>query len=61
VTGANLLIFLHLVWILVEYLKAFQRGGSAQVLTTIIARYLPVYTGWALFVVVLLPLLFSFA
>ncbi len=61
VTGANLLIFVHLVWILVEYLKAFQRGGSAQVLTTTIARYLPVYTGWALFVVLLLPLLFSFA
>jgi hypothetical protein len=61
VTGANLLIFIHLVWILVEYAKAFQRGGSAQVLTTTIARYLPVYTGWSLFVVLVLPLLFGFA
>lgn len=61
VTGANLLIFIHLVWIGVEYARAFQRGGSAQVLTTTIARYLPAYTGWALFVVLVLPLLFRFA
>ena len=61
VTGANLLIFIHLVWILAEYARTVQRGGSAQVLQTTIARYLPVYTGWGLFVVLLLPLLSGFA
>ncbi len=61
VTGTNLLIFIHLVWILVEYARALRQGSSADVLKTTIARYLPVYTGWALFVVLLLPLLFGFA
>lgn len=61
VTGANLLIFVHLVWIFVEYVKALRGAGSAEVIRTTIARYLPVYTGWSLFVVIVLPLVFRFA
>lgn len=61
VTGANLLIFLHLLWILVEYVRALRGEERMAVLRTTIARYLPVYTGWGLFVVLVLPLLFGFA
>jgi hypothetical protein len=60
VTGANALIFIHLLWIALEYLKAFGGRGSAEVLKTTIARYLPVYTVWSVFVVVLLPVIFGF-
>jgi hypothetical protein len=60
VTGANALIFIHLLWIALEYLKAFGGRGSAEVLKTTIARYLPVYTAWSMFVVVLLPVIFGF-
>ena len=60
VTGANLLIFIHLVWIFYEYAKEFRGAGSIEVIRTTIARYLPVYTAWSVFVVVVLPLLFSF-
>lgn len=60
VTGANLLIFIHLVWIFYEYAKEYRGSGSIEVIKTTIARYLPVYTGWSVFVVVVLPLLFGF-
>ena len=60
VTGANLLIFIHLVWIFYEYAKEFRGAGSIEIIKTTIARYLPVYTAWSVFVVVILPLLFSF-
>jgi len=60
VTGANLLIFIHLVWIFYEYAKEFRGAGSIEIIRTTIARYLPVYTAWSVFVVVVLPLLFRF-
>ena len=59
VTGANLLIFIHLVWIFIEYAKAFRGGGVERIKHTI-ARYLPIYTAWSVFIVVGLPLLFGF-
>jgi len=60
VSGANLLIFVHLVWIFFEYLKAFQRKSGTEVIKTTIGRYLPVYSLWSIFVVAGLPLLFGF-
>jgi len=59
-SGANLLIFVHLVWIFFEYLKAFQRKSGTEVIKTTIGRYLPVYSLWSIFVVAGLPLLFGF-
>ena len=56
VTGANLLIFVHLVWIFFEYLKAFQRKSGTEVIKTTIGRYLPVYSLWSIFVFTGLPL-----
>jgi len=60
VTGANLLIFIHLIWISFEYAREFRGSGSIKVIKTTIARYLPVYTAWSMFVVVGLPLMFWF-
>jgi len=61
VTGANLLIFVHLVWIFYEYVKAFQSKGGTEVIKTTIGRYLPVYSLWSIFVFTGLPLLFGFS
>ncbi|HSC75996.1 MAG TPA: hypothetical protein VLB90_07165 [Pseudomonadales bacterium] len=61
VTGANLLIFMHLTLILVEYIKHFKNKSSTLQLTHIIARYLPAYTGWSIIVVILLPIAFNYA
>ena len=60
VTGANTLIFVHLLLIGREYLRDYRGLGSQLVLKNTIARYLPVYTAWSALVVVLLPLLFGF-
>jgi hypothetical protein len=60
VSGANLLIFVHLVWIFYEYVKELRGRSSLEVIKQTIARFLPVYTAWSLFVVVLLPVLFRF-
>ncbi|MCP4487594.1 MAG: DUF4153 domain-containing protein [Gammaproteobacteria bacterium] len=60
VTGANILIFLHLIFILKEYLKYTNRKSSQAQLAEVVANYLPVYSAWSLFVVCLLPLLFWF-
>ena len=60
VTGANLVIFVHLTLMLREYLKLAKNNGSQSALEHALARYLPVYSVWAAFVVVLLPLLFHF-
>lgn len=54
VTGANVLIFVHLVWILIAYL----RGGMDR-LERAVADYLPAYPIWAALVFVFLPILFD--
>lgn len=60
VSGANLLIFIHLLWIFFEYVKELRGSRNTDVIKQTIARFLPVYTGWSLIVVVLLPVLFGF-
>ena len=60
VSGANLLIFIHLLWIFYEYVKEIRGRSSLEVIKQTIARFLPMYTAWSLFVVVLLPVLFRF-
>jgi len=61
VTGANVLIFGHLLLMLGRYVKTGKSGEPARELAPVIARYLPAYTAWSLFVVVVLPVLFGFA
>lgn len=60
VTGENLLIFVHLVLILREYIKYIKFHADLGPLHQSVASYLSIYSAWSLFVAVALPLLFSF-
>lgn len=60
VTGANLLIFIHLITVLVSYLRVLRGQREAGALTEAIADMLPVYTAWSVFVMIGVPLLFRF-
>jgi len=60
VIGANTLIFIHLVGILVVYIKLLKNKTNKESLVRAIANYLPVYSIWALLVVIALPLIFNF-
>jgi hypothetical protein len=60
VTGANVLIFVHLGLILTEYIKQLKTSANSEKLTRAVANYLQVYTAWSVFVVVVLPILFNF-
>lgn len=61
VSGANILLFLHLALILGEYVKLFNNKSNTIQLTQVIVRYLPAYTAWSVFVVLWLPIIFSYA
>jgi len=60
VAGANIIIFIHLILLLTQYIKHLRGGDGIDGLRSTIARYLPVYTGWSLIVSVILPLVFQF-
>jgi len=60
VTGVNILIFVHLVLILMEYIKQLKTTANSEQLTRSVSNYLPVYTAWSVFMVILLPILFKF-
>ena len=60
VTGANVLIFLHLILILKEYIKQFRGMSSSDRINKVVANYLPAYSAWSAFVMVMLPLIFWF-
>jgi len=60
VTGANLLIFIHLVLLLIEYIKHLYQNNETRSLESTIVMYLPVYTAWSLVVSVVIPVVFQF-
>ncbi len=60
VTGANILIFVHLMLLLRQYIAHIKHGKGLDALEVTIAKYLPVYTAWSLIVAVFLPLVFWF-
>jgi len=60
VTGANILIFVHLILILRQYISHIKHGEGVENLESTIAMYLPVYALWSLIVSVFLPLVFQF-
>ncbi len=60
VTGANILIFVHLIRILIQYIKQLVTNSDSKKLVWVVANYLPIYTVWALFIVILLPVIFGF-
>jgi hypothetical protein len=62
VLGANLLFFLHLVLIALQLTKQVRRKEvSFLAIEKTIAVFLPLYAGWALFVAVVVPLIFKFS
>jgi hypothetical protein len=60
VTGANILIFVHLILILRHYYSHLKHGDGIERLEVAIARYLPVYTAWSLIVAIVIPIVFQF-
>ena len=58
VLGINLLIFVHLFGILINYIRFVWKGEPFEKLETWIARYLPYYAVWAILVSILLPIFF---
>ena len=60
VTGANLLIFVHLITIVIRYVKVLRARADPSTLTQAVTGMLPVYSVWSLFVMIALPILFGF-
>lgn len=60
VLGMNLIVFVHLVRITVNYLRFLLGKAKVEMIESAITRYLPIYSLWALSVAILFPIIFSF-
>ena len=60
VLGSNLLIFGNLTLIIIELYKVNNKNGDIKNVEFRIANYLPIYTAWTIFVVLILPIIFGF-
>ena len=58
--GENLILVVNLAWSAVLYTRFLRKRGGIGPLERWQTAYLPVYAGWALIVVVIFPLVFSF-
>jgi hypothetical protein len=58
--GVNVLLLVNLTWSAVLYLRFFRGGASLAGLERWQTNYLPVYAGWAAFVVIVFPPLFGY-
>lgn len=59
VLGSNLLIFGHLVLIMIDLYKLGFKGKEIKTVEMTIAKYLPIYTIWTIFVTFLFPFIFG--
>jgi hypothetical protein len=59
VLGSNLLIFGHLVLIMIDLYKVGFKGKDIKMVEMTIAKYLPIYTVWTIFVTFVLPFIFG--
>jgi len=59
VIGSNLLIFVHLLLIMIDLYKVIWRGKEIKTVELTIAKYLPIYAAWTIFVIFILPFLFG--
>lgn len=59
VLGANLLIFIHLAWIMIDLFKVNFGKANIKMVENTIATYLPVYAAWTFVVVFAFPLIFG--
>ncbi|HIF88442.1 MAG TPA: hypothetical protein EYQ52_01325 [Candidatus Thioglobus sp.] len=60
VTGANILIFIHLIRITYQCVQNNFLGNTQQSIESTIASFLPIYSLWSVVVVVVLPIAFNF-
>lgn len=60
VLGGNILIFIHLLLVTSRIFKSIKHPDKLAHIENSIAAYLPVYGAWTLFIVFMLPMLFSF-
>lgn len=60
VTGANLLIFVHLITIVISYIGVMRNRVEPSALARAVTVMLPVYSLWSVFVMIGLPILFGF-
>jgi hypothetical protein len=61
VTGANILIFIHLIRITYQCIQRNFLGNTQQSIESTIASFLPIYSLWSVVVVVVLPIAFNFS
>ena len=61
VTGANILIFIHLIQITHQCIQNNFLGNTQRSVESTIANFLPIYFLWSVVVVVTLPIAFSFS
>lgn len=60
VLGMNLLVFVHLIKITVNYFRFLLGKVKVEMIETAFTRYLPIYSLWALIVTILFPIVFTF-
>jgi hypothetical protein len=60
VLGGNILIFVNLLIVTIQLLKAIKNNTSLTEVQNSIAKYLPVYAVWVGLVTFLLPLIFGY-
>ena len=60
VLGGNVIIFIHLLLVTLSLFKSIRKQGELSTIEKSIAGYLPMYGAWTIFVIFILPLLFSY-
>ena len=60
VLGMNLIVFVHLVRITVNYFRFLLGNVKVERIEAAITRYLPVYSLWTLIVTIVFPIIFTF-
>ncbi len=60
VLGSNILIFGNLILIMIDLFKVNFKDQKIKNLEINLAKYLPIYTIWTIFVIFILPFLFNF-
>lgn len=60
VLGANILIFINLLGIVINYARFFIRRHPITSVEVLISQYLPVYSGWTVVITFGFPFIFSF-
>ncbi|HWK59489.1 MAG TPA: hypothetical protein VNQ80_19255 [Parapedobacter sp.] len=60
VLGANLLVLINLLSVLVQLFKVLFRNAPIAAVRGVVSGYLPIYSLWALIVTIFFPLIFGF-